>query len=740
MNKKPMKIVSFKQRVKNFLLKIARTPRYRTLAFVVLFAVIGGIIIFALAASEPQVVSIVSPHDGDTVSGITVDLNASVQDGVHVKKVDYYINNVYVGTAAKTPFGYAFTWDSTTVANGKVTIMAVAHYKNRQAVDSASVSVTISNTGMTVPDQRNNSDPDQVIDPSGVKDSTAGLQSFLNSVPNGSPGSNKTVIFPAGAKYRVNGGLTINSSYATYTTNPSDPTQILADANNGPKTYPWRVRPTGTNTIGRQSAWFMDEFANNSPLSNHATLHSHTCTGCDVGGFDGYLSGYQLDSTIGDTTNQHGFAVGSYYQHPFLATDVGRVITVSTISGSMNRIIAGVLNCATPSDNNSGCSTTADSTGHFNMVVWDATQAKQADNVNESSNGWVRWAINTSNGGWECYFTPNPSFQPKVFNGSWNDWSNATDCATSNNRGRTMVTLAGQANRWVNIQVHGSNTTWQSSIDNFDNSKPAVNEFQQTMTLGGNNNEIVGAAIDDAYGTVLNLDTHNSWVHDSRIERGQWGVGITQDNKGDTLEHNIIQLAHGSTIDFEPNGGGNNCAEDWISVINNTFGTHGIAANPGRVACYKHIKISGNHSTDQDVANGTISSTTTFMQGSHYGTLNAAGGYIIFTNNVNDALLNIPYTFDHLDHVYVANNSQKIEPRNNTFSAFQFGTSSWHSLNNMERCSITCYLQYQFDPTSDNINGSFVYPGTVAKPSNDPDSWWAKGGPEPSNYYRDLVN
>jgi hypothetical protein len=127
-------------------------------------------------------------------------------------------------------------------------------------------------TVYTVPDQRNNTNPNLVIDPTGVKDSTAGLQSFFNSVPNGSSGNNNTILLPAGAKYRVNGGVTSAHSYVTFTTNLSNPAQLFADSGSIPEAYPWRVRPIAPNTDGRQSPWFMDEFPTNNPLSNHATL------------------------------------------------------------------------------------------------------------------------------------------------------------------------------------------------------------------------------------------------------------------------------------------------------------------------------------------------------------------------------------------------------------------------------------------------------------------------------------
>ena len=76
----------------------------------------------------------------------TVTLSATVQDALDVETVVFFVNGVEVGSgvpSAVAPF--SLFWDSTTVANGPVTIIATAHDLDDNVGTSAPVTATVAN-------------------------------------------------------------------------------------------------------------------------------------------------------------------------------------------------------------------------------------------------------------------------------------------------------------------------------------------------------------------------------------------------------------------------------------------------------------------------------------------------------------------------------------------------------------------------------------------------------------------
>ncbi|WP_224981916.1 Ig-like domain-containing protein [Geomonas agri] len=91
-------------------------------------------------------VAVTSPSSGSTVSG-TVSVTASASDNVSVSKVEFYRNGVLVSTSTASP--YAYSWDTTKVANGSYTLTAKAYDGSGNVGVSQSSSVNVSNV---VPD------------------------------------------------------------------------------------------------------------------------------------------------------------------------------------------------------------------------------------------------------------------------------------------------------------------------------------------------------------------------------------------------------------------------------------------------------------------------------------------------------------------------------------------------------------------------------------------------------------
>jgi subtilisin family serine protease len=86
--------------------------------------------------------SISAPLAGATVSGL-VPVNVSATDNVGVTRVDLQVNGKTVASDTVSP--YAFSWDSTTVANGTASLVAVAYDAAGNSKASTSVSVSVAN-------------------------------------------------------------------------------------------------------------------------------------------------------------------------------------------------------------------------------------------------------------------------------------------------------------------------------------------------------------------------------------------------------------------------------------------------------------------------------------------------------------------------------------------------------------------------------------------------------------------
>lgn len=93
--------------------------------------------------SQAPAASITAPLGSSTVSGVAV-VNVSASDNVGVAKVELRVNGSLLATDTAAP--YAFSWDSTKVANGMATLQARAYDAAGNAASSTSVSVNVANT------------------------------------------------------------------------------------------------------------------------------------------------------------------------------------------------------------------------------------------------------------------------------------------------------------------------------------------------------------------------------------------------------------------------------------------------------------------------------------------------------------------------------------------------------------------------------------------------------------------
>jgi uncharacterized protein (TIGR03118 family) len=81
---------------------------------------------------------------GTSIKGtVAVTATAASTDGVAIAKVQFFANNVLIGTATAAP--YSIEWNTASVANGSVTLKATATDADGNVGTSATVSVIVSN-------------------------------------------------------------------------------------------------------------------------------------------------------------------------------------------------------------------------------------------------------------------------------------------------------------------------------------------------------------------------------------------------------------------------------------------------------------------------------------------------------------------------------------------------------------------------------------------------------------------
>jgi Bacterial Ig domain/Putative peptidoglycan binding domain len=94
----------------------------------------------------PPTVSLTAPSGGSTVSGASVALSATASDDVSVAGVQFKLDtNTNIG-AEDTTSTYGITWNSTAVADGNHTIVAVARDTSNNYATSSAITVTVDNT------------------------------------------------------------------------------------------------------------------------------------------------------------------------------------------------------------------------------------------------------------------------------------------------------------------------------------------------------------------------------------------------------------------------------------------------------------------------------------------------------------------------------------------------------------------------------------------------------------------
>ena len=113
--------------------------------------------------NEDPVVSVTSPSDGSTVSGL-VDVFVTATDNVAIEKVELYIDSQLHATDLTSP--YLFSWDNTQETSGSHTLQAKAYDTSNNAGTSPTITVTVDNTTPTKPGDINGNGVVDIFDAS----------------------------------------------------------------------------------------------------------------------------------------------------------------------------------------------------------------------------------------------------------------------------------------------------------------------------------------------------------------------------------------------------------------------------------------------------------------------------------------------------------------------------------------------------------------------------------------------
>lgn len=199
-----------------------------------------------------------------TLTG-TVTLSATATDNVGVTVVRFRANGNLVGTSAAAP--YAVEWDTTTVANGSVTITAEAQDAAGNVAQTAGMMVTVDNPPVPVPDTL---PPTVALAP-------------LPAVVSGIVTLSATATDNVGVvlvRFLLNGNLLGSDATAPYelgwntTTTANGPASVSAEA----------VDAAGNVGATAAQAVTVDNAVVTTLSQLQATIFTPRCSGCHTGG------------------------------------------------------------------------------------------------------------------------------------------------------------------------------------------------------------------------------------------------------------------------------------------------------------------------------------------------------------------------------------------------------------------------------------------------------------------------
>jgi chitodextrinase len=256
-------------------------------------------------------VTLTAPSNGARVRG-TVTLSANASDNVAVASVAFLVNGTVVNTDTTSP--YSFGWDSTSTADGSVTIAARATDTSNLTATTANITVTVDNTA-----------PDTTITsgPSGTVTSSSASFSFT---------ATETATFACSLDGAAFSTCTSPTSY-TGLANGSHTFQVRAtdtagNADATPASQPWTISALPDTTITAGPSGTVNSASASFSFTSTQIGSTFTCS-LDGAAFSACTS---PKAYTGLTNGAHNFQVVATFQGVTDPTPAARDWTVDTLA------------------------------------------------------------------------------------------------------------------------------------------------------------------------------------------------------------------------------------------------------------------------------------------------------------------------------------------------------------------------------------------------------------------------
>ncbi len=161
--------------------------------------------------TQAPTISITSPSNSATVSGL-VPVNLSASDNVGVTRVELRVNGTTVALDTSSPF--AFSWDSTGVANGTATLVAHAFDAAGNTTASSPVAVNVANVTPPPPSADTTAPTVKIVSP--VAGSVSGSVNItINASDNSGAAGIQLALYIDGALKASGTGSTLSTNWNT---------------------------------------------------------------------------------------------------------------------------------------------------------------------------------------------------------------------------------------------------------------------------------------------------------------------------------------------------------------------------------------------------------------------------------------------------------------------------------------------------------------------------------------------
>lgn len=495
---------------------------------------------------------------------------------------------------------------------------------------------------LTLPDRSNDTNPLNVIDPSGVKDSTAGINQFLNDAPTGASILNPYTL-------RISSTVTVPDT-KTFRGGKLFKGEML----------PWRVVvDIATNPNGRAAEWLYDlqggsanEFASIVNPYGLDANGNEIANGSGVGGFNG-------------TTEWPPVAYGGHYDGlHFKALQGAPFKNLRPAPGDAMQVqigggIDGVYNKTIKSVSDDG------TTVYFYDTV---------DVVHTNSSGTSSWCITRKGASWIIEFGPNPTYQRSTITStSWDGFTKALAKCMARNV-LPMVRVGVNATL-LGMIVYGANRTVHTSLSNWTASRPVVNENQHNVATSDPSSRVIFCDIGYSWGDAESGPGQliANYMHDT----GRMGHTVTANGKriyACTMEnhkhHSIdIEATHPWSdlhIDSCIFGGTPSTAKSAIALTSRIDG----------------LTATNNRSTQADVDAGTIR----YLSASLFAA--ARGGGSNWVVSGNKFSFPIPAGAEHAhDAAYAIGGVNGLVMHDNVEPTGGFFLQPWTKADKSDRCT-----------------------------------------------------